>query len=515
MFFALSGFLVTGSLMRSQKLQTFIGLRVIRLIPALAVEVVLSALILGPLLTIFELKDYFGSVHFRTYFLNIVGEIHYILPGVFNFNPLPKVVNSQLWTIPYEFYCYLALTVLALIGARRWRAIVPVFAFVSTLGFMVQYNIRFGSEPIEYWQNIGKFAFWSFLWGVSFFQYRDIIPWRGWLFWLATFISVIALSKEGYFACLAPLSIAYATVWLGLTDLRRLWFLRGADYSYGVYLYHWVVMQTVLSLGPKSWVTTAFIGLPLTVAFAALSWHVIEKRALRLRRALVAADSGKEFRWMPIGKFGVIIATGFVLCYHLYPSLHTTFNYLSARNTSLISQADQLSQPVNTLILGDDIVESAYLPTLCGRPTFNGGIGGSKLNDVVQLAPLLVSRLHPQKVLISVGLHDSSVSTGPFPMKFQSDYLGLIRNMKAAGVTVEITTIFPIRIEPESDLFDTEYGSILNGIIRHVSQLEGVGLVDLAHAAPSPLPSAMTINGINLTLTGYTRWREALESACH
>jgi peptidoglycan/LPS O-acetylase OafA/YrhL len=51
MFFALSGFLVAGSLERSDTLVTFLGLRVFRIMPALTVEVLLSALVLGPLLT--------------------------------------------------------------------------------------------------------------------------------------------------------------------------------------------------------------------------------------------------------------------------------------------------------------------------------------------------------------------------------------------------------------------------------------------------------------------------------
>ena len=46
MFFALSGFLVSASLERT-RLHQFLTLRVLRIIPALAVVVVLSALILG------------------------------------------------------------------------------------------------------------------------------------------------------------------------------------------------------------------------------------------------------------------------------------------------------------------------------------------------------------------------------------------------------------------------------------------------------------------------------------
>ena len=72
MFFALSGFLVAGSFERSSGYKEFYGLRVLRIVPALAVETTLSALILGPLFTTFDLNDYFRDPEFRNYFWNIV-----------------------------------------------------------------------------------------------------------------------------------------------------------------------------------------------------------------------------------------------------------------------------------------------------------------------------------------------------------------------------------------------------------------------------------------------------------
>ena len=83
MFFALSGFLVAGSLDRCRTLVSFFGLRVLRIVPALAVEVTLSALIFGPLLTSLPLREYFGSPVFFSYFLNMLGDIHFLLPGLF------------------------------------------------------------------------------------------------------------------------------------------------------------------------------------------------------------------------------------------------------------------------------------------------------------------------------------------------------------------------------------------------------------------------------------------------
>jgi len=92
-FFAPSGLLVSASLLRSRTIQGFLTLRAVRLVPALFFEVTISALILGPLLTVFTLRDYFTSPLFRAYWLNIVGYIHFQLPGLFLDNPDPNMVN--------------------------------------------------------------------------------------------------------------------------------------------------------------------------------------------------------------------------------------------------------------------------------------------------------------------------------------------------------------------------------------------------------------------------------------
>ena len=58
-FFALSGFLIAGSMLRVKPLKIFIAHRVLRIVPALFCETMISALVLGPLLTTLTLEAYF------------------------------------------------------------------------------------------------------------------------------------------------------------------------------------------------------------------------------------------------------------------------------------------------------------------------------------------------------------------------------------------------------------------------------------------------------------------------
>lgn len=142
MFFALSGFLVAGSLDRCRTLVSFIGLRVIRLAPALALETVLAALVLGPLLTTLPLAAYFSDSLLARYFLNIVGDIQYLLPGLFESNPWARTVNAQLWTLPYELMCYIALAALALFGVYRRRQAFALVVVALHLVLTAHYVIK-------------------------------------------------------------------------------------------------------------------------------------------------------------------------------------------------------------------------------------------------------------------------------------------------------------------------------------------------------------------------------------
>lgn len=112
-FFALSGFLVTGSALRLT-LGKFAASRILRIVPALAVDTLVTILIIAPLVTTVSLSEFYSSSETWHYLLNMIGEIRYTLPGVFEDNPYTEVVNGSLWTIRPELAYYALM--FALIG---------------------------------------------------------------------------------------------------------------------------------------------------------------------------------------------------------------------------------------------------------------------------------------------------------------------------------------------------------------------------------------------------------------
>ena len=292
-FFALSGFLVSASLLRTPNVVRFLGLRALRLVPALAVEVTLCALLLGPIFTTLPLKTYIADPQFSSYFLNIIGHIQYLLPGLFRDNPYNFAVNVSLWTIPYELECYIALTLLAVIGVAYRPLLLVGVVLLAHLGVIGRDLARGAAELPMDGALPGRILVLSFLAGVVLFICREHIKVTTARAICAAVVSFVMLNLP-YASYFAAFPIAYVTVAVGLTRPQRPQFLSSGDYSYGIYLYAFPVQQTVAHLFPQNreWYLNIAVALPTTILLAVFSWHAVEKHALKLK-GLIAGKPDK------------------------------------------------------------------------------------------------------------------------------------------------------------------------------------------------------------------------------
>lgn len=283
MFFALSGFLVCGSLVRSATLVDFLALRVLRLLPALMVETTLSAVVIGAVFTTLPLKTYFSDPMFWGYFTSLIGIVKYKLPGVFETNPWSPLVNGQLWTLKFELYSYLILAVLVLVRLIRPRIRFAAFVVVALPVFFVLNSFVFAkslSLAVH-----GPVLVLSFVTGVGAYLYRDRIVWSGRLFAMALIATLLCLSSPiGDNAVAVP--VTYVTVYLGLLDPARIGPVRKGDYSYALFLYGYPIQQAVVAtLGERGlhWSINLAIAYPITFAVAIFSWWCVERPFLKLK----------------------------------------------------------------------------------------------------------------------------------------------------------------------------------------------------------------------------------------
>jgi peptidoglycan/LPS O-acetylase OafA/YrhL len=304
MFFALSGFLLAASVERSTPSSYALN-RALRIFPALWTVVAASALVIGPLVTILPLPDYFNHREFFLYFTNLFGWLQDVLPGVFARNPNTHV-NGALWTIAFELGCYATLGALFVLRLHRnvWilallsfglmiaAIVAPAFGLIEMTSGLVRKVID------ELLVESGARLIPMFFVGALLYRLRRVIAYS------APAALAIAAAGAGlaafgdsawmrapWLTLIATPLMAYLIIFIGLSPMPKLPFFGGGDYSYGVYVYHVPVQQVIVHvLGAVAPLVLFALSFPIVSMLAALSWRFIEKPAMGLRRnAIVAA----------------------------------------------------------------------------------------------------------------------------------------------------------------------------------------------------------------------------------
>jgi peptidoglycan/LPS O-acetylase OafA/YrhL len=287
-FFILSGILVAQSYERSRSLLDFAAARVLRIFPALIVCVALTALVLGPVVSICPIQDYFASSAALRYILKTLslstGSAP--LPGVFTSLPLAGNVNSSLWTLKYEVVCYALLACAGLTGLfrRRWRAgAAMVLALFLVLIFAIDPK---DAESFGFSDNLRYFAEY-FGTGVFAYLIRDRLIISGALIApFALFFWASLGTRFGEFA--TALCLGYVVLWAASKSFGPLRSLcNRIDLSFGVYIFAGPIQQALIDAVPsQAPLVIAVLAACIVFPMALLSWVFIEHPALRLRSRL-------------------------------------------------------------------------------------------------------------------------------------------------------------------------------------------------------------------------------------
>jgi peptidoglycan/LPS O-acetylase OafA/YrhL len=282
-FFIVSGFLVTRSVLIQPTLVDYAVARVLRLFPALLATCVFIAFLLGPAVTSVPLAQYFSDPRPWLYVPLTASLITYslTLPGVFEHVPAVGVIDQSLWTLRYEVACYILLAFFALVGllASRVRASVTLAAI-----FAVYLFVTFATpwrQEIAAVDSAMRFVLCFFL-GGAFYLYADKIR-LDWRIAVALGLAAVLALGTGAFETASKLALAYGVLWFALVPggvIRR--FNRIGDYSYGLYILCFPIQQTFVAFDPAIGPGVLFAcSFPAVLAVAILSWHFIEHPALK------------------------------------------------------------------------------------------------------------------------------------------------------------------------------------------------------------------------------------------
>ncbi|GAA4788232.1 acyltransferase [Actinomycetospora chlora] len=269
-FFATSGYLVTGSWLADPSPWRFLARRALRLWPLLIVVVLGTAVVLGPLVTALPISTYLRDPATPGYVLNNVAlwPLQWTLPGVLG----GAAVNGSIWSLPWEAMAYGAVVLLGSTTLLRRPAAVYLLAAAAvahllvvgpgpayveqalacfTLGMAAQHACR--RWVPSWWVAVGGAALWAATWGTT----------------AASAGSVVFIGSSAFVVALrAPACVRHPT---GSWDL-----------SYGMYLTAFPIQQlAVVGLGWRSPWLVLLVALVGSAACAAVSWPLIERPALR------------------------------------------------------------------------------------------------------------------------------------------------------------------------------------------------------------------------------------------
>ncbi len=286
-FFLLSGFLIVQSWQRKPNFPDYLKKRVLRIYPGFIVASLVSAFIVGPLGS--NAAQYFSEFRFAAFLWDTALLRMPSTPPVFDGQP-HALVNGAMWTIQYEFRCYLLVALFGtwgLIGRRsQWLALSGVVLLLSLVPELTSKLVFAGSDFLfaNQLELIRFLAF--FCSGGCFYLFRDRIRYKtGWLIAAALVLCLFMFKEKTAQLGLATCG-AYLLFWFAHAPIKCLERFRNApDISYGVYLYGWPIQKLLVWYIPSISPWLLFV---LSCGFSAicglLSWNLVERPFLNLVR---------------------------------------------------------------------------------------------------------------------------------------------------------------------------------------------------------------------------------------
>jgi peptidoglycan/LPS O-acetylase OafA/YrhL len=293
-FFVVSGYLIFMSFDRSSSLWAYAQKRARRIYPAYFTVIALCSIGLV-LVSERSFVDFFSAAWLKYVAVNLffLSFLKQDLPGVFETNNL-QAVNGALWTLKIEVMFYLSVPLFAFLFKRfgQMRSLVSFYMLSLAYAFICkELALTSGRSLYEELgrQLPGQLCY--FLAGS--FYYLHSIQLKPHMVKLAMG-SLAVLSIHYYYplAVLEPFAIAtiviFAAIYRPIGNIGKY-----GDFSYGVYILHFPIIQVLIQLGVLKNTPWLFLlsALCLTGFGAVVMWHLVEKRFLSRTSHYVFASS--------------------------------------------------------------------------------------------------------------------------------------------------------------------------------------------------------------------------------
>ena len=299
-FFVISGFLIFMSFERSASMRSYAVKRVRRIYPAYGTVILLCAVGLIAASSR-NMGDYFSLAWVKYLFANLtfLNFLEHSLPGVFATNRV-TAVNGALWTLKIEVMFYMAVPLFVFLFRRFGYFPSLVLLYCASVGYALGCAWMARQTGFAMYDELGRQLpgqLSYFMAGGFLYYYLPVFEKRAGYF-VAGAAMVLIVDKAYALPFLEPFALATIVVFLGLFFYVGN-FGKYGDFSYGVYIIHFPVIQLILYFGwfhGSPWLFMAAVT-AITAVGAIAMWHLVEKRFLLRSSHYVAttastADNG-------------------------------------------------------------------------------------------------------------------------------------------------------------------------------------------------------------------------------
>lgn len=248
-FFVLSGFLIFMSYEKSDSLKSYFFKRVNRIYPAYFFVITFFVFVCA-----FFSKDSwtnYWSIETFSYLvanLTFANFLHPNLPGLFINNSI-SAVNGALWTLKIEVMFYFFVPIISLCFKRHGHLLTMIsLFFISVLYSAVLFHLHLKYKA-DFFLDIqrqfpGQLTF--FLIGAAGYYYFEYFKrYSHYLF----FVALIAVIFKVYLPWLIfePIVLGIMVIYFGLIFPCLGHFSKFGDFSYGIYILHFPILQLLIS----------------------------------------------------------------------------------------------------------------------------------------------------------------------------------------------------------------------------------------------------------------------------
>ena len=294
-FFTVSGFLIFWAFDRNQNIKKYAVNRILRLYPALYVCLIIT---IG-LLIFFSSFSLLENTSFYIWLAGQISIFQFYTPEILRFWGV-GTPNGALWTIAVEVQFYILVPLIFLLMKKIKGAIVlfiffilsalanfylagmneniiQKLSFVSIIPYL--FNFLIGSAFYIFWNKLHKLIESKFIiWGLVYIAYivvfGNIVGYELHAYQMTNIFNLITT------LLLSILTLSFAFSFNSLSEKL----LKHNDISYGIYIYHMLVINTLVTLGLRGEIQYFIAVFPITIILSYISWKIIEKPALSLKK---------------------------------------------------------------------------------------------------------------------------------------------------------------------------------------------------------------------------------------